>query len=507
MFFWITPCFLGKGVPLFDMKTKVHPSKNLLKAKATRSNLGRQRCPDKGCPTAEDLPCSSGQFEARLEQLNATLEQHLTPRSVRALARASGFQRRKAKKLTPWLFLQSACLLVNLSDFSLRTWAMLIGLLSRGTLATQSLQERVGEAAVAFLRAVLQALVESLGALKRTPLQPYLAPFKRALLEDSTTLSLGRKLVSVFPGPTNPYGTAATLKIQTCYDLCHQRFVRFALSSFRRNDQAAAPDALGWVRKGDLLIRDLGYFVTVVLERLGQRGVYFLSRLRLDTVLYEQDGRTPVDLLGRLRRCGQLDAQLLLGARQVPVRVVAIPVAPALAAERRRKARHNRDRRSSPTARHLALLGWTIFVTNVPRQLWPAKVVAQIYGIRWRIETIIKAWKSHFDLCQIPENASASQAQSLVYAKLIFIVLFEVCFWRPAFRRALAAGARTVPSLLKVSQVLAQWLLALVLEELNISLAAALARQIAYHCQYQKRRRAHLLESILPRSSLCSQTL
>ena len=87
------------------------------------------------------------------------MEQHLSQRSVRALARTCGFQRRKARKLTPWLFLQSACLLVNLSDFSLRTWAVLIGVLGRGTLATQSLQERVGEAAVAFLRAVLQALV------------------------------------------------------------------------------------------------------------------------------------------------------------------------------------------------------------------------------------------------------------------------------------------------------------------------------------------------------------
>lgn len=482
------------------MRTKVHPPTNL-KAKATRSNLDRKRCPDKGCPTNDRLPCG-GELKARVEQLNATLEQHLPKRRVGALARASGFQRRKARKLPPWLFLQSACLLVNLSDFSLRTWAVLIGLLGRGTLATQSLHERVGEAAVAFLRAVLQALMESLGALKRTALQPYLAPFRRALLEDSTTLALGRKLVSVFPGPTNPYGTAATLKIQTCYDLAHQRFVRFALSSFRRNDQAAAPDALQWVRQGDLLIRDLGHFVTVVLEKLGQRGAYFLSRLRLDTVLYERDGHTTVDLLGRLRRCGRLDAQLLLGSRQVPVRVVALPVAPALAAERRRKARHNRDRRSTPTARHLALLGWTIFVTNVPRQLWPAKVVAQIYGLRWRIETIIKAWKSHFDLCQIPENASAPQAQALVYAKLIFIVLFEVCFWRPVFRRAQAAGACAVPSLLKVSQLLAHWLLAMVLEELNISLAKALARQIAYHCRYQKRRRAHLLENLLPHACL-----
>jgi Transposase DDE domain len=458
----------------------------------TRTKVGQRHSKGKGSATPQRLP-------DHVKPFNRTLHQYLCPRSVSSLARNSGFQQRHARKLSPWLLVQSACLLVSLSDISLRTWAMLIGLLGGGTLATQSLHERLNDRAVAFLQAVLQALVEAAGCLKRIPasVRPYLACFQRVLLEDSTTLPLGAKLAACFPGPRNRYGTAATLKIQSCYDLCHQCFVRFALSGFRRNDQAAARDVLRWAKAGDLIIRDLGYFVLAVLEQLQRRGAFFLSRLRLDVVLYEPDGQTEVDLLRRLRRQGRLDEELLLGQAKVPVRVVAVPVAPEVAAERRRKVRHNRDQRSAPTARRLALLGWSIFITNVPRRLWPAKVVVQAYGLRWRVETIFKTWKSHFDLGQIPEKASAALAQTLVYAKLIFIVLFNACFWRPALDRALAEGSPTPPSLLRVSQWLAQCALALWLQELGRNIAAALKRQLAYHCRYQTRRRTHFLQQML----------
>ena len=63
---------------------------------------------------------------------------------------------------------------------------------------------------------------------------------------------------------------------------------------------------------------------------------------------------------------------------RLPVRLVALRLPPALAAQRRRRARANakKDRSLKLTKRYLKLLRWTILLTNVTaeqlnaQQLW-----------------------------------------------------------------------------------------------------------------------------------------
>ena len=75
-------------------------------------------------------------------------------------------------------------------------------------------------------------------------------------------------------------------------------------------------------------------------------------------------------------------------------------------------------------------MDWAILITNVLPSVWSARTVARKYALRWRIETIFKAWKSPFALTEVPDGSPA-QVQSLLYAKLIFITLFQASFWRP----------------------------------------------------------------------------
>jgi hypothetical protein len=279
------------------------------------------------------------------------------------------------------------------------------------------------------------------------------------------------------------------LKIQACYDLLAESFVHFSLSSFRRNDQAASPEVLSLVRAGDLIVRDLGYFVLEVLEQIQASQAYFLSRLRLGVRVWEADGRTPVNLLARLRTCGQLDGQFCLGDQKLPVRLVALRLPAAVAAERRRVARSNRDRRSIPSAERLALLGWALFITNVPASMWSAQTVAQVYGLRWRIETIFKSWKSHFAMTEVCAG-SKNQVESLIYAKLIFVTLFQVCFWQ-RYLVSIDSQNRHPLSLLKVAQAVQRYLLVLVMSQLGVNLERAWEQLLGAHCRYERRRRRH----------------
>jgi len=213
-------------------------------------------------------------------------------------------------------------------------------LLGQCTLSKQALFERMTDRAATFLKSILQALLSSVATPRDWTVPTALRHFGRVLLQDSTALRLSEQLARFFPGPSNQRGAqGAMLKIQSCYDLLTQSFVHFSLSSYRRNDQDASPDVLPLLRVGDLIVRDLGYFVLEVLAQIAKAKAYFLSRLRFGVSIWETDGVTPVNLWARLRKDNCLDIQCLLGDQRVPVRLVAMPVPEAVANKRRRQAR------------------------------------------------------------------------------------------------------------------------------------------------------------------------
>jgi hypothetical protein len=398
------------------------------------------------------------------------------------LARQSGFCRRRPKKIHPQAFLQLCCLGALQARASLSSWAALWGLFTSRTLSKQALARRCSAPALAFLQAVLQTL---LAGLCRPPAATpgYLRAFRRVLLQDSTTLPLAPKLAARFPGSRNQTRqTSASLKIQVIFNLLDESFLHFSLTPFTTNDQKAAPLILSVLRAGDLIIRDLGYFVLRVFQDCQAQGACFLSRWRWGVLLSDPQTRQPLDLLARLRTYGAWEGPVLLGAAQpLPVRLVAVPLPPAVAAERRRKLRANRDRRCKPSANQLALLDWEIFITNVPPEVWPASTVAKVYGLRWRIEILFKAWKGHFQLAHLT-NGSAEQIQLLIYGRLIWITLFHVHF----LGSAPPAGHLSV---LKLAAWCRDFLLACLLAHQTPPSAAALRQQISYHCRYEKRRK------------------
>ena len=412
---------------------------------------------------------------------SAALCAAFAPLPLEQLARECGFLRRRPKKVLPRVFLQLCCLLTLQTECSLRAWACLWGLLTHQTLSKQALAKRCSARALAFVRAVLQLV---LGRLARdaAEIPATLRAFGRVLLHDSTTLALAPKLAAAFPGPRNHCQQLyAALKIQVVYDLLSQRCVHFALTPFTTNDQAASELILGLARRGDLIIRDLGYLVLRVLARAQEQGVFFLSRWRQGTALWLPGQAQPLALAAHLRQHGTWDGPVLLGLKdRLPARLIALLLPPAVAAERRRKAWANRDRRSRPCKERLALLDWEIFITNVPPALWSAQEVAETYRLRWRIEILFKAWKSHFRLARFT-NGSAAQIQLLVYGRLLWISLFQASFLPPcALQQPL--------SILKLAAYCEEYLLLPLLALLAPTLTPeVLAAQIAYHCRAEKR--------------------
>lgn len=422
------------------------------------------------------------------------VDQNLTSETITVLARKSGFMKR-ARKITGQAMIQACCLLIASPVCSLTTWAILLGGLIQTTVTKQAVAKRLNSACVRFLRQSLFAALKT-----SSQLQPHIEAgvfqaFRRVLLQDSTSLALPLRLAAIFPGSGNQHqARTATLKIQVIYDALSENFLHFLLTPFTRNDQSASRDIFSVVQAGDLILRDLGYFVLEVFATLIERGVFFLSRYQHGTRLFRPDG-TPLDLLKTLRQQGSLDLPVLLGCRaQVPVRLVAIPLPLEVAKARRRKLKQNRNRSINPSAEHLALLGWEIFLTNVPPDIWTTKTVSAVYGVRWRIEIVFKAWKQHFHLPHFP-NSSQRQVEVLIYAKLLFITIFQVSVFR-SWSVAITQQTGLTLSLLKVAQFLTHHLWLIILMLTRPDGVQHLEAQILKHCTYDRRTRLNYADML-----------
>jgi hypothetical protein len=203
------------------------------------------------------------------------------------------------------------------------------------------------------------------------------------------------------------------------------------LSGFNRNDQAAAPDILSLVQPGDLILRDLGYFTMESIAGIAKAEAFFVSRYSKASLFHPDGQRIDLGswLLKKHRKAKPgtcLDIPVLLGAKsQLAVRFVAVRLDPARAAERRRRALSNRDARLKPTQASLALLDWSLYVTNLPVASYSGARIAALYGLRWRIEILFKSLKSQG--LRLPvllgQPMNKTKLEALVESAMILVVL------------------------------------------------------------------------------------
>ena len=408
------------------------------------------------------------------------------------MAKQTQFLQRQTKKLTAARTIKAYCLASCLELVSYRQCAILIGLLGGFTLSKQGLAKRVTQKTVEFLSHALNLLMGQVATTSLPLAHPVLNYFERVLLQDSTTIALPQWLASSFPGSSNQSGrTHAQMKIQAVFDLCRQGWVNFAITPFTTNDQAASTQSLGLARKGDLWIRDLGYSVLSAFKALDEIGAFFLSRLRMDTTIFDMSGKE-LNLLNLVRNTKRLDRTVLLGSMtRLPVRLIAVRLPQAVGDERRRLARQNRDRRRNPSKERMELLGWALYITNVTdSQILSLDRVLELYAIRWRIEIIFKAWKRHFKITDIPVDCSLAHLECLMIGRLIYCVAFEVVFgkWQWEEARAGEPPKKRALSYLKLAHLIKDFSLGLFfLLDPKLLNSRLLWRQIDYHCRYELR--------------------
>jgi hypothetical protein len=383
-----------------------------------------------------------------------------TPEKVEQAARETGFVERESKfGGIEFLGIMTAGLFSK-PDASLSQMAgMAKDINPESEISAAGIHQRINEAGVEFLKELLsEALEISISGEMDESIPGPLESFERVCLLDSTIIELPDSLSAIWKG-SGGTGSEAVMKLQLMLDYKSGEYMNVTPTDGVTPDQSYAKEAVKLLSSRDLVMFDLGYFSQKALFDISAAGAYFLCRLNHQVSLYrrDEDGTlTRFDLvkeLGRNLKAGigacELELWLSKGETVLKVRLIAERVPDSVANERRRKARQKakRKNRPSPSARYLFLLGWSLYITNVGKEILKAESVSLVYRLRWQIELVFKAWKSYHGLEEL-RGERLERIECFIYGRLIMMVI--MAFLSGSIRRHLWKTRRRELSFLRV---------------------------------------------------------
>lgn len=249
-----------------------------------------------------------------------------------------------------------------------------------------------------------------------------LSAFNGVYIQDSSKIELPSCLRTLWQGNQS---TQATLKLHTVLDYQHGDF-DLKLVSGRVHDCPLQTVALP---SGSLRLADLGYFKVNILKQLDTEKVWWVSRLPARVGVWQ--GEQVIHAAHWLSQypAGEwVDEPVELTAQRLPCRLIAIPVPPQVAQQRRQRVRQSAKKRCNSQLKPetLALCDWTILVTNLPAQDFSPQDILCLQRLRWQIELLFKLWKSELSMDHW-RTRQPLQILSEVYAKLLLALIQHWC--------------------------------------------------------------------------------
>jgi hypothetical protein len=380
---------------------------------------------------------------AKAQKLQQFLEQQATK-----VAQLSGFVQRKSK-MTGAYFAQ-----VLILGWMYKPTATLNELAQTSedlgvTISASGIHQRINKQAVAFLEGLFVAAIAWFRSTQPLPTK-VLRQFSTIHILDSTTITLPAAASAWFPNSGTP-GAEAGLKVQLSFDYLHGQMNAVEMTAAKEPDQNCALGRA--VTRNSLHLFDLGYFSFRRFTDLVQSAAFFVCRFKPETRFYASKAATePIDWAALLTQTAEdrIEVQWFMGYQlRLPVRVFFERLPPAVAEERRRKAKVKaRDKGRTYSKRFMALLDWSFLMTNVPAHRLNFDQVFALYRVRWHIELLFKLWKSQAKMAAVGQMR-LERILCQLYARLIALVLFQ---WLVAPVRIVDGVEMSLPKAFQVLQ-------------------------------------------------------
>jgi len=243
-----------------------------------------------------------------------------------------------------------------------------------------------------------------------------------------------------------------------------------------------------------LLITDLGYFSIVDMAERKEKKVDCLSRLRHDTVIFDEQGEvfdlSSYTLQMKKNDIPRAELNVLIGKEErLPVRLFIERVPEMVSSQRRRKANKGASKKKkgkTASKKSLSLCDVTNLITTAPAYKLSFDEALALYGARWQIELLFKLWKSHAKLA-ISRSENPWRILTEIYIKMLACL---VQHW------IIIMGCWNHPnrSLVKAAQVIRSNANLIAISFISISKmleAFGIMRQSLDHCCKQNSKRKH----------------
>ena len=87
-----------------------------------------------------------------------------------------------------------------------------------------------------------------------------------------------------------------------------------------------------------------------------------------------------------------------------------------------RASRYKNERKKEAPEDYIIWSGFSVFITNIPSEIWSPRIIILTYKIRWQIELFFKSIKSTLKV-HVIKNEDENAVACMIYAKLISILV------------------------------------------------------------------------------------
>jgi len=419
-------------------------SRNKNKSQATKTSRKKNRKYHKSKNKKAIKPAKSPSQTTKIKQkVNSPQKLHAINNRVRAffdavnlteIALETKFLIRQSP-ISPFIFLYALSMgLFNIAETSLDLLAINVNSIFKINITGAAFCQRMAEdKSVCYLKECFKSIlnIQCKSAFKNGFGDAF-RMFKGVILEDSTSIELNKKAEKSFKG-SGGCASASALKMNWVFNICLCAVVAVDVFGGNVPDQKNATISLKHLKRGGLIIRDLGYFALSALRKIHEKGSYYLTRLQKNKCIYlNQNDSNAIDIMTLLKkitaRGKTAKITVYIGVEErLPTQLISQKV-PSWVQKKRLKKYKGKDGKK-PSSDYVALANFSIFITNIPDDLWGTeckedigKMIIEIYKIRWQIELLFKQFKSVIKL-HIVKGKSEKRILCLVYGKLISILM------------------------------------------------------------------------------------